>query len=146
MLTALFLILEVNSLHEGESVLATFCEFFFPRRNVKMNSDQNYSHCLEILKQRQLIGSLKTSQCKFIYRTQFTKFKASYRDFTSYLQINKVQDIFFRKISIQTFSGESLFHISINRLQKSPQLENLKISPMMLRCSLACQVSAVNLK
>lgn len=55
MLTDLFLILEVNSLHEGESVLATFCEFRFPHSNSKMSSDQNYSHCLEILKQCQLL-------------------------------------------------------------------------------------------
>lgn len=55
MLTTLFLILKVNSLHNGESVLATFCEFCLPRRNSKMSSDQNYSHCLEILKQCQLL-------------------------------------------------------------------------------------------
>lgn len=54
-LTDLFLILEVDSLHEGESVLNTFCEFHFPHRDSKMSFDQNYSHCLEILKQCQLL-------------------------------------------------------------------------------------------
>lgn len=55
MFTDLFLILEVDSLHEGESVLDTFCEFCFPHRNSKMIFDQNYSHCLETLKQCQLL-------------------------------------------------------------------------------------------
>ena len=55
MLTAFCLVLEVNSLHERASVVATFCEFCFHCRNSKMNSDQNYTYCLEILKQCQLL-------------------------------------------------------------------------------------------